>query len=84
MVIFAWGLPLPLHVRIGATTLLVAALTSASREGRLAAGAFSFGFGASAAVLVASSGLLFVDLWSLLPAAGLATGLALHWLTLRA
>jgi hypothetical protein len=81
---FSWGLPLSLPVRYGATVLLVVTLAAASRNGRLAAGAFTLGMGASSSFLLASSGLLFADWWGVVPAAAFLAGVFLHaWVLLR-
>ncbi|MGH2417412.1 MAG: hypothetical protein ACRDFY_03680 [Candidatus Limnocylindria bacterium] len=78
VVLFSWGLPLPLPLRFGATVLLVTVLAASSHRGMLAAGAFALGIGVSSSLLLASSGLLFAEWWALLPAAGLVAGVALH------
>lgn len=82
IVFFSWGLPLPIPMRVIATMLLVATLTAASRAGRLAGAAFALGMGASSALLLALSGLLFADWWFLVPAAALGAGIALHGVVL--
>jgi hypothetical protein len=79
---FSWGLPLPIPLRIAGTVLIVVVLAAASRQGMLAASAFTLGMGASSLVLVTSSGLLVSDGWGLVPAAALVAGVGLHALVL--
>lgn len=74
---WSWGLPLPIPIRIVATVLLLTAMSAASPAGRLAAIAFAFGMSASSALLLASSGQLFVEWWGLVPAGSLVAGLLL-------
>ena len=78
VVLFSWGLPLPLPVRLGGTVLLVTVMAASSRQGTLAAGAFAFGIGVSSSILLAASGLLLAEWWGLVSAGGLLGGLALH------
>lgn len=69
---WSWSLPAPLLVRVAVTVLLVAVLSAASREGRIAAAAFALGMGISSGVLLSTEGQL-ISAWALVPATALVT-----------